>query len=238
MKSSTLESKTVRPGLGMYSFYHSDRHPGQLAQPTVAAKPRQRGSFRRLLLALVVLLALGYGAVQVKHHATDQAATSGTSDTLKSSQKTAAAALPAASHCAGNTLDQFVVIDITERHLWACQGTKLVHDAKIITGMQNIPENATPPGTYKVYAKQQDTVLSGTASTGSWREPVSYWMPFLDNQYGTYGFHDASWRNLKEFGATDPYSTKGSHGCVQMSVADMGWLYNWAQTGATVSITL
>lgn len=236
MKSSSLESKTVRPGLGMYSFYHSDRHPGQLAPPVAASRPRSRGSLRRLFVAVFVLIALGYGGMQVKQQAIDQSADS--SGTLKSNQKAAAAATTATNHCAGNTLDQFVAVDITERHLWACQGGSVVHDAKIITGMQTIPENATPPGTYKVYAKQQDTALSGTASTGSWREPVSYWMPFLDNQYGTYGFHDASWRNLKEFGTTDPYSTKGSHGCVQMSVADMSWLYAWAQTGTTVTITL
>ena len=237
MKSSSLESKTVRPGLGMYSFYHSDRHAAQ-PQPIAAAKPRKPGSLRRLIMAVMLLAVLGFASLYVKNKAAEQVANNGAGTTSSTAKKPLSAATGSTDHCAGNTVDQFVSIDITSRHLWACEGGKQVHNAKIITGMQNIPENATPPGTYKVYAKQQDAVLSGTASTGSWREPVAYWMPFLDNQYGTYGFHDASWRNLKEFGATDPYSTKGSHGCVQMSVADMAWLYSWAKTGTTVTITL
>lgn len=49
-----------------------------------------------------------------------------------------------------------------------------------------------PICSYHVYGKQKDTVLTGSDASGSWNDPVSYWMPFLNNQYGTYGFHDAT----------------------------------------------
>lgn len=190
---------------------------------------------KRNLLLLVLLTLIGFASYSTLSapEAVQQA-----TNTVESPKKTMPLAAVPVNRCAGNELPQFVVISITERHLWACEGTKQVRDYPVITGMQKIPENATPPGTYEIYAKQRDTVLSGTASTGSWSEPVSYWMPFLDNNFGTYGFHDASWRKTAEFGNTDPNSEKGSHGCVQLGVANTKWLYEWAEVGTTVSIYL
>ena len=50
----------------------------------------------------------------------------------------------------------------------------------------------------------------------TWREEVTYWMPFHDGQ----GLHDAPWRS--SFGG-NIYQTNGSHGCVNLP-------YNVAQT--------
>jgi lipoprotein-anchoring transpeptidase ErfK/SrfK len=102
--------------------------------------------------------------------------------------------------------------------------------------MENLPADLTPTGTYHIYAKQTDTTLTGSDSTGSWNDYVYYWMPFLDNQYGTYGFHDATWRPANAFGNVDPYSSKGSHGCVELPLATSKWLYNWSAVGTTVTI--
>lgn len=94
----------------------------------------------------------------------------------------------------------------------------------------------TPPGTYEIYAKTTNTTLSGSDETGSWNVPVYYWMPFLDNQHGTYGFHDATWRPDKEFGKIDPNSNEASHGCVELPLASSKWLYNWAPVGTVVTV--
>jgi lipoprotein-anchoring transpeptidase ErfK/SrfK len=61
-------------------------------------------------------------------------------------------------------------------------------------------------------------------------------MPFLDNQYGTYGFHDATWRKDSEFGKVDPNSADASHGCVELPLATAKWLYSWAPVGTAVTI--
>lgn len=241
---SPLEGKVVRPGFGNYSYYHSDRHTQHVGRPEapqpVAAK-KKHGYLKWLFLAAILV-----GAFMLWGNRSDggtkQAETSvksaGTLSTLSEqpAKRSSAAAL-AANHCEGNTLPKFIKIDITDRHLWACEGSKQVKDYPVITGMQQIPENATPPGTYKVYAKATDTRLTGIASTGAWNEPVNYWMPFLDNQYGTYGFHDAPWRKVSEFGNIDPNSTKGSHGCIQMETSAMGWVFNWSEPGTTLTIT-
>jgi len=151
-------------------------------------------------------------------------------------QTPAVAPAPVTNQCASNTLDKFVKVSISQGHLWACEGSKQVFDAAVITGMETHEETKTPVGTYKIYGKTTDTRLTGKDSTGSWDRPVSYWMPFLDNQHGTYGFHDASWRPDSEFGKVDPNSDKGSHGCVELTVGASKWLYDWAPTQTTLTV--
>ena len=138
--------------------------------------------------------------------------------------------------CLANTLDQNIIVSISGRHLWACRNAKSSYDSAIITGMENLAADRTPLGTYHIYAKQADLHLRGADSTGSWDDPVSYWLSFLDNQYGTYGFHDATWRPISDFGNIDPDSSKGSHGCVELPLAAAKWLYGWATVGTTVTI--
>ncbi len=67
-------------------------------------------------------------------------------------------------------------------------------------------------------------------------DPVHYWMPFLQNKHGIYGFHDATWRSNNDFGNIDPNSKKASHGCVELPLNASSWIYNWAPVGTTVTI--
>jgi lipoprotein-anchoring transpeptidase ErfK/SrfK len=138
--------------------------------------------------------------------------------------------------CADNTLSQLVLVSISERTLWACQETTLEYSSPVITGMSFLAADLTPTGTYHIYAKETDTHLIGHDSTGSWNDFVYYWMPFLDNKYGEYGFHDATWRPANAFGNVSPDSSNASHGCVECPLATAAWLYNWTVIGTTVTI--
>ena len=138
--------------------------------------------------------------------------------------------------CAGNDLAKQALISISQRHLWACQGASAIYSSAVVTGMENLPADLTPTGTYHVYGKQTNLYLNGSDSTGSWHDYVYYWMPFLDNQYGAYGFHDATWRPAGAFGNISPFSTNASHGCVELPLATAKWLYNWVAIGTTVTI--
>lgn len=141
------------------------------------------------------------------------------------------------NYCKSNKLSQLIVVSISKRHLWVCNKMTQIYGSPVVTGMENLPADLTPTGTYKIYAKETNLTLTGSDSTGSWNDPVNYWMPFFDNQYGTYGFHDATWRPDSAFGSISPYSNQASHGCVELPLSSAKWLYNWSNVGTTVTVT-
>lgn len=138
--------------------------------------------------------------------------------------------------CSSNSLDKLVIVSVKERHLWACQHHKVVYDTPVVTGMEAYPATLTPRGTYHIASKQTETKLTGADTAGKWDVNVHYWMPFLQNQHGIYGFHDATWRANNDFGNVDPNSKNASHGCVELPLNASHWLYDWAPVGTTVTV--
>ena len=138
--------------------------------------------------------------------------------------------------CSPNSLNQLIIVSISQQHMWVCSAYNQIYDSAVVTGMENFPADLTPTGTYKIASKQTNLFLNGSDSTGSWHDYVNYWMPFLTNQYGIYGFHDATWRAASDFGNIDPSSNNASHGCVELPLSAAKWLYGWVSEGTTVSI--
>ncbi len=240
MSYSRLQNKTIRPGsLRGYSYYYSNRIPiSSIAsqKTTTQGKPfHHRATWLFVGLLAVVALTFMYQGKMPKPSVFKQAGTNQALPVITA--QSSAVTNNTVNHCASNTPeDKLIKISISQRHLWACQGTKSVQDAPVITGLQNHAETETPLGTYKVYAKQAKTTLTGSDSRGSWSDPVDYWMPFLDNQYGTYGFHDATWRSADAFGNISPDSPEASHGCVELPLATSKWLYDWSHIGTPVTV--
>ncbi len=156
--------------------------------------------------------------------------------TNSSGKNTEPVAKPAPNPCASNTETKLLLVSISQRTLWGCEGINVVYTSKVITGMNFLAADLTPPGTYHIYSKQTNQHLIGKDSTGSWDDFVYYWMPFLSNQYGIYGFHDATWRPAGAFGTVSPDSSDASHGCVETPQTTAAWIYNWAPIGTTVTI--
>jgi lipoprotein-anchoring transpeptidase ErfK/SrfK len=210
------------------------------------SKRRRSVNIKPLIVLLLLLMALafsGYVYAQYTHKAPSgpkDLATTGKTDTKANSQKQSASKTkppaPATNYCATNKLSQLVLVSISKRRLWACNGTTIAYDSAVVTGMENLPADLTPTGTYHIYSKQRNLYLNGSDGTGSWHDYVYYWMPWLSNKYGVYGFHDATWRKPNAFGNISPYSSNASHGCVELPIATAKWLYNWAQIGTTVTI--
>ncbi|HEX4774704.1 MAG TPA: L,D-transpeptidase [Candidatus Saccharimonadales bacterium] len=236
MRTSTLANKTVRPGLMNYSFYASSRRAPTPPQPAIRLPRFKLGAqVWPLIVTLAVVGGVFIGLKSISSPSTNTANNSATSmPPIKPAPATAAITT---NQCAGNSLAQFIKVSISQRHLWACQGTKAVYDSPVVTGMEAYAADKTPTGTYQIADKQTNTTLTGSDSTGAWSDPVHYWMPFLSNQYGVYGFHDATWRPDSAFGHIDPNSNQASHGCVELPLATSAWLYNWAQVGTTVTIS-
>lgn len=248
MKSSSLEHKTVRPGLGLDSYTSFYQDP--TAKKSIQKQPSKSKKKSLLILILLITIAAVVFAIWNKQGTSESAAVVTekqvavkTTVPKKAPTSTQATVAPSATNtqknpCKDNSLDKLALVSINQQHMWACQGSRIVNDSPVITGITKFPETLTPPGTYQIYSKQRDVVLTGSDSTGSWNDNVQYWMPFLSNQNGIYGFHDAKWRRADEFGATDPNSDNGSHGCVNLPTAFAGWLYNWAPVGTTVTVKL
>lgn len=234
MSKSSISDKTIRPGsLNGYSYYYS----GKKTEAKTKSKPKAEKKSRRkvyfiLLLILGVGFWLGFSDGDSKN-SSQQPAASSAAITPATSSKSEATPV---NNCAGNDLDKLIKVSVDKRRMWACEKTNSVHSVSVITGLKNHPETETPLGTYKIYGKMTNTTLSGNDSRGAWKYPVYYWMPFLDNQYGTYGFHDATWRPNSEFGGISPESDKASHGCIELPLSSAKWLYEWAPVGTVVKV--
>lgn len=189
------------------------------------------------LITIVLLVAVIFAVptyAYVHNKPTDPKSTPKTT-VLKSSSNTPIVKTQSTA-CAGNTLSKLIVASISQRHLWVCQGSQIVYQTPVITGDMNVIADATPVGTYKIYAKETKVYLTGSDSRGSWNDFVNYWMPFLDNQYGVFGLHDATWRTASDFGSISPYSNNASHGCIELPLSAGEWIYNWSTIGTPVTI--
>lgn len=208
-----------------------------------AARPMKRRMFIRTLPLIVIAAVCAGIALGFYFHTRGTASTNAasTTTTSKSSRPQVSSVAPQTkakpSVCAGATEPQTIYVSVGERHMWACNGTSQVYDSPVVTGMENLAADLTPRGTYHIYGKQTGLYLDGSDSTGSWHDYVYYWMPFLSNQYGVYGFHDATWRKPGDFGNISPYSNDASHGCVELPLATAKWVYDWAPVGTTVVVT-
>lgn len=204
-----------------------------------AAEPSRRHALRNALLFVLVLVLVSAGLYGLRSLLIHSQKPSSVNASATTQQKLAAQPQPAQTNpspCTDAATAKYIVVDISDRHLWACQYAATALDSPVITGMERYAADRTPPGTYKVYAKYTEHRLIGRDATGSWNELAHYWMPFLHNQYGNYGFHDATWRADSEFGNVDPNSTNASHGCVEMPLAAQKWLFEWAPVGTAVTV--
>lgn len=244
MSNTSIRNKTVRPGsLSNYSYYYSDRRPpaGSATPVEVKAAPKPKFRTRLKVVAGTLAVAALLLGLPLLRNDTGPVASSGNQNSPSPADGQATPALSAAdtvrtNYCAGNTEAKFIRVSVEKRHLWACEGEKLVRDSAVITGLRGHAETETPVGTYKIYAKAAGIRLTGSDSRGGWNYPVHTWMSFLDNQYGTYGFHDATWRPDSEFGSISPDSDKASHGCIELPLGHAQWLYNWAPVGTVLTV--
>ena len=94
----------------------------------------------------------------------------------------------------------------------------------VVPGM---PGLETPTGKFNVYLKYQSQTMRGTNLDGT--TYVAENIPWVTYFTGSIAFHGAPWRD--SFGWSGP---GGSHGCLNMPVADAQFIYGWAPMGAVV----
>jgi lipoprotein-anchoring transpeptidase ErfK/SrfK len=115
--------------------------------------------------------------------------------------------------------DTWVDVNLSMQTAYAYRGSELVRVFYISSGTWQHP---TITGTYQVYVRYRYAPMSGP---GYYLPDVPYVMYFYDG----YGLHGTYWHNN--------FGTPMSHGCINFSIADAGWLHdNWVVIGTVVNI--
>lgn len=112
----------------------------------------------------------------------------------------------------------WIDINLSTQQLFAYEGDTIVRTFLVSTGVSSTP---TVTGKYKVYARYLYARMRGP---GYDLPNVPYTMYF----YKSYGIHGTYWHNN--------FGTPMSHGCVNMSIPDSEWVYNWSTFGTVVNI--
>jgi hypothetical protein len=111
--------------------------------------------------------------------------------------------------------NKWVSVDLYEQVAIAYEGTTPVFATLVSSGL---PEWSTDEGLFHVYVRYPRTIMSGADGQPDfyYLEEVPWTMYFNKDMalHGTY-WHDG-------------FGYRHSHGCVNMSITDANWLYNWA----------
>jgi len=113
---------------------------------------------------------------------------------------------------------RWIDVNLTQQMTYAYQGDAVVNSFLVSTGTWQYP---TVTGQYHIYVKLRYTDMTGP---GYYLPNVPFTMYF----YQGYGLHGTYWHHN--------FGTPMSHGCVNLSIPDSEWLYNWASVGTLVNI--
>lgn len=117
----------------------------------------------------------------------------------------------------GNGL-RWIEVNLTEQRVYAWEGDVLMNSFVVSTGTWATP---TVVGTFQIWNKTRIQTMSGPG----YSLPNVPWVMYF---YKDYGFHGTYWHNN--------FGTPMSHGCVNLTMADSEWLYNFASYGTTVKV--
>jgi lipoprotein-anchoring transpeptidase ErfK/SrfK len=114
--------------------------------------------------------------------------------------------------------ERWIDVNLSQQMVYAYEGNTLINSFLVSTGTWQYP---TVTGQYRIYVKYRYKDMSGP---GYYLPNVPYTMFF----YRGYALHGTYWHHN--------FGTPMSHGCVNLSIPDAEWLYNWASVGTLVNV--
>lgn len=123
----------------------------------------------------------------------------------------------------GTDEPQSIIVDLGEQRLYAYEYGILANTFLISAGKAPYK---TPIGTHKILAKVDQVHYAGTDYDGTKWDLG--WVPYNLRFYPHVYIHYAYWHNN--------FGHPMSHGCVNVNLTNMKWIYTWAQAGATVIV--
>jgi hypothetical protein len=122
----------------------------------------------------------------------------------------------------GVTTSRWIDVDLAEQTLAVYENNQLIFATVIASGLEPY---WTKPGLFNIYIKKEtETMRNNNPAEFYYLDNVP-WTMYFD---GARALHGAYWRT--RFGYPQ------SHGCVNLSVGDSHWLFNWAHEGDWVYI--
>jgi lipoprotein-anchoring transpeptidase ErfK/SrfK len=113
---------------------------------------------------------------------------------------------------------RWIDVDVTNQIVSAYDGAELVKSFVVSTGTWLHP---TVLGQFRIYVKLESTPMAGP---GYYLPGVPFTMYF----YRGYAVHGTYWHSN--------FGTPMSHGCVNMSIPDSEWIFNFASEGTLVNV--
>jgi lipoprotein-anchoring transpeptidase ErfK/SrfK len=131
-----------------------------------------------------------------------------------------------------------ITISLARQRLRAWEGTHVVLSTPVTTGNANLP---TPVGHFSIFEKRSpfEFISPWPAGSSYWYPPswVSFAMEFVG---GGYFIHDAPWRSVfgksSNAGGSPGTNYGGTHGCVNVPLNAMKFLFAWAPLGTPVHV--
>lgn len=114
--------------------------------------------------------------------------------------------------------ERWIDVNLSEQRVYAYEGDTLVNSFLTSTGLADTP---TVTGIFNVWIKVRIQDMFGP---GYYLPDVPYVMYF----YEDYGLHGTYWHNN--------FGTPMSRGCVNLTIDDAAWLFNWASVGTVVNV--
>jgi lipoprotein-anchoring transpeptidase ErfK/SrfK len=126
---------------------------------------------------------------------------------------------------AGITGDRWIEVNLFDQSLAVYDKGQMVFATIIASGSEPF---WTRPGVFQIFEKHETTpmrgAMGGDGSDAYYLEDVPWTMYFDDAR----ALHGAYWRAKMGF--------PQSHGCVNLTVGDAHWLFNWGQLGDWVYV--
>ncbi|MBN1680521.1 MAG: L,D-transpeptidase [Anaerolineae bacterium] len=119
--------------------------------------------------------------------------------------------------------DWWVSVDLYEQTAVAYEGDKMVFATLISSGL---PQWGTREGLYQIYDRFEATRMSGASGQTDFYfiEEVPYVM-YYD---GEIALHGTYWH--------DRFGYRQSHGCVNLSIMDSWWLFDWTSSEPDINV--
>jgi hypothetical protein len=109
--------------------------------------------------------------------------------------------------------ERWVHVDLDEQVLTAYEGDRAVFATLVSTGRD---QHMTKVGLFRVWQKVIHAAMRGPRAEPYLVDEVPYTQYF----FGDFALHGSYWH--------DRFGTRVSHGCVNLSVSDAAWLFEWS----------